>query len=294
VEIHDVHGYEELERWVELRNAVFPDDPDSVQATALIRARQADHVNLLAFDDGRAVGFAKLADDPGSTHAYVEVGVVPDRRGEGIGSALFHDVSERAAAKGQTGLECEAVLSDSPTVEWLTRRGFREHGRLRQLVLEADDELADAPVPEGVALHALGSRTDLIGGMFEVAQAAYAELSGHRPAQADALLEWQVYELGGNVDFDLSFVAERDGEVVGYSTLLAPEGTTDAFLRMTCVRPGCAGVGAALVREQVVLTREAGRRRVLCWALSPQMEERLATLGFRVADESVTLRGPLL
>jgi N-acetylglutamate synthase-like GNAT family acetyltransferase len=294
VEIREVHGYEELQRWVELRNAVFPDDPDSAQATALIRARQIDHVNLLAFDEGRAVGMAKLADDPGSTHAYVEVGVVPERRGRGIGSALFHDVSRRAAARGQTGLECEAVLSDSPTVDWLRRRGFREQGRLRQLVLASGDPLGDAPAPQEVALHPLGSRPDLVGGMFEVAQAAYGELAGHRPGQADTLTEWQVYELGGALDLDLSLVAERDGDVLGYSTLLAPEGTTDAFHRMTCVLPGMDAVATALVREQAVRAREAGRERVLSWALTPRIEGWLLALGFRVADESVTLRGPLL
>ena len=295
MEIREVHGYEELQRWVELRNAVFPDDPDSVQVTALIRARQVGHVNLLAFEDGRPVGVAKLADDPdASTHAYVEVGVARDVRGRGIGSALFRDVSQRAGARGQIGLECEAVLSDPAAVDWLRRRGFREHGRLRQLALAADDRLADAPVPAGVALHAIGSRPDLIDGMFEVAQTAYAELTGHRTGQAETATEWQVYELGGELDLDLSLIAEREGAVLGYSTLLAPAGNPDAFHRMTCVLPGQDDVARALVREQVAGAREAGHTRVLSWALSPRMEGWLLALGFRVAEESVTLRGPLL
>lgn len=292
-----MHGYEELARWVDLRNAVFPDDPDSVQVLALIRARQVGHVNLLAVDEGRPVGIAMLADDYGpeaSTHAYVEVGVVPERRGEGIGSALFHDVSQRAQVRGRLGLECETLVSDSRTVDWLTRRGFREGGRLRQLALAADVPVAGASLPAGVALHSIASRPDLIGGMFEVAQAAYGELSGHRPDQVSSRIEWEVYELGGELDLDLSLVAERNGDVFGYSTLLAPPGATDAFLRMLCVLPGLDAVAAALVREQVGRAREAGRLRILCWALSPRVEECLSSLGFRVADESVTLRGPLL
>ena len=292
-----MHGYEELERWVQLRNAVFPDDPDSVQVLTLIRARQTGHVNLLAVDEGRPVGMAMLSDDIGpeaSTHAYVEVGVVPERRGEGIGSALFHDVSQRARERGQLGLECETLVSDSRTVDWLTRRGFVEESRLRQLVLADDDALSDAPLPKGVALHLIGSRPDLIDGMFEVAQAAYGELYGHRPAQVSSRIEWEVYELGGAFDLDLSLVAERGGDVLGYATLLSPAGTTDAFLRMLCVLPGLDAVAAALVREQVVQARKAGRQRVLAWALSPRIESCLTSIGSRVADESVTLRSPLL
>lgn len=292
-----MHGYEDLARWVTLRNAVFLDDPDSVAALALIRARERGHVNLLALEDGEPVGIAMLADDPGSqteTHAYVEVGVVPERRGRGIGTALFSDISQRVQARGQLGLQCEALVSDSRTLDWLAQRGFEESYRLKQLVLAADDELADAPPPDGVVLHAIGAHPDLVGGMFEVAQASYGELAGPRAAQAPSRLEWQVYELGGEVDLDLSLVAERDGGVLGYSTLHSSPGSPDAFHRMTCVLPDLDAVARALLREQVVRAREERPRRMVAWALTTRSEGWLGSLGFRVCDESATLRGPLL
>ena len=90
-----MHGYEALVRWVDLRNSLFPHDPDSVQVLALARAREAGHVNLIAYVDDEPVGVAMIGDDPGtqaSTHAYVEVGIVPSFRGRGIGTALFRDV----------------------------------------------------------------------------------------------------------------------------------------------------------------------------------------------------------
>src|SRR5688500_12979523 len=187
VEIREVHGHEALARWVEVRNALFPHDPDSVQVLALSRAREVGHVNLLALVDGEPVGVAMLGDDPGtraSTHAYVEVGVVPEYRGRGVGTALFRDVSLRVLTRGHEGLQCDALASDSQSLDWLTRRGFREQRRHAQFVLAESDPLADAPLPAGVAMHSLGSRPDLLEGMFHVAQTVYPELPSPLSGQA--------------------------------------------------------------------------------------------------------------
>jgi ribosomal protein S18 acetylase RimI-like enzyme len=299
VEIREVHGYEALARWVEVRNSVFPHDPDSTQVLALARAREANHVNLLALVDGEVVGVGMLGDDPGtraSTHAYVEVGVVPGHRGRGVGTALFRDLSRRVLGSGYEGLECEALVSDTRSLEWLTSRGFRELRRHTQLVLEADDAVGDAPVPAGLALHAVGLHPELIRGMFAVAEAAYAELPSPRSGQAGTFTAWQVYELGAEgLDLELSLVAERDGEVQGYSTVTTSSGSDDVLHRMTCVLPAAgAELAAALVREQVVRTRAAGRRRFAAWALTSSMEEVFSQLGFRAGEVSATLRGPLL
>jgi ribosomal protein S18 acetylase RimI-like enzyme len=299
VEIREVHGHEALARWVEVRNPLFPFDPDSVQVLALSRAREPGHVNLLALLDDEPVGVAMIGDDPGtraSTHAFVEVGVVPEHRGRGIGTALFRDVSLRVMTRGHEGLECEALASDARTLDWLTRRGFRELRRHPQLVLEAEDPLADAPLPRGVAGHAVGSRPDLIQGMFEVARASYADYPSPRSGQAATYTDWQVYELGADaIDVDLSLVAERDGSVLGYSIVIAPPSTDEARHKMTCVLPTAGDeLAAALVREVVVRARGAGRRRVVAWALTPAMEDVFSRLGFRPGDETVMLQGPLL
>ena len=294
-----MHGHEALARWVEVRNPLFPQDPDSVQVLALARAREVGHVNLLALVDGEPVGVAMLGDDPGtraSTHAYVEVGVLPEHRGRGFGTALFRDVSLRVLMRGHEGLECEALASDSRSVDWLTRRGFREQRRHPQLVLEADDPVGEAPLPAGTALHALGSRPDLIAGMFEVAQVAYADYPSPRGGQAATYTDWQVYELGAEaIDVELSLVAERNGVVLGYSTVIAPPSADEARHKMTCVLPAAGDeLAAALVREVVVHARAAGRRRVVAWALTPAMEDVFSRLGFRPGDASVMFRGPLL
>lgn len=294
-----MHGYETLARWVEVRNSVFPHDPDSAHILALARAREVGHVNLLALMDGEPVGVGMLGDDPGtqaSTHAYVEVGVVPGHRGRGVGTALFRDLSLRVMSRGFEGLECEALAADTRSLDWLTTRGFRELRRHTQLLLDADVPLGDAPLADGVELHTVGSRADLIGGIFAVAQVAYAELPSPRSGQAGTFTEWQVYELGAEaLDLELSLVAERHDKVLGYSTMTTPAGADEAFHRMTCVLPAAGTeLAAALVREQVVRARAAGRRRFVAWALTPSMEEVFTRLGFHAGEVSVTLRGPLL
>ena len=299
VEIREVHGYEALEAWAELRNTIFHHDQESAQVLALARAREAGHVNLLALVDDEPVGVAMIPDDPGtrvSTHAYVEVGVVPGHRGKGVGSALFRDVSVRVSKRGHEGLECEALASDTGALEWLARRGFREQRRHPELVLGAGDSLGDASLAAGTVLHTVGARPDLIAGMFRVAQAVYPHFPSPRDRQAATFTDWQVYELGiEGLDIGLSLVAERRGEVQGYSTLTTPAGSDDAFHRMTCVLPAAGTeLAAALVRELVLGARATGRRRIVAWALTPWIERVLARLGFRAGDESVMMRGPLL
>jgi N-acetylglutamate synthase-like GNAT family acetyltransferase len=90
-------------------------------------------------------------------------------------------------------------------------------------------------------------------------------------------------------------VAERHGDVLGYSTVFAPADTDDALHGMTCVVPSAGErLSAALVHELVVRARAAGLRRVIAWAIVPKMADVFAQLGFGVGDEIVAVRGPLL
>ena len=48
------------------RNEVLPDDPDSAQMMALVRASELEHVDLLAYEHDEVVGTGMLAGDPTS------------------------------------------------------------------------------------------------------------------------------------------------------------------------------------------------------------------------------------
>jgi hypothetical protein len=56
IEIRQVSGYEELERWVAARNEVVPDDPDEVALKVLLRASQDGRLDLIAYDEDEVVG----------------------------------------------------------------------------------------------------------------------------------------------------------------------------------------------------------------------------------------------
>ena len=106
LEIRVVSGYDELQRWVQARNDAGP-DVYTTEMTALLRAVELDHVDLLALDDGEPVGTAFISGDPRSVASgrpYVEINVPPERRGRGFGSALFAAVAEHARRLGHHGL----------------------------------------------------------------------------------------------------------------------------------------------------------------------------------------------
>jgi hypothetical protein len=83
------------------------------------------------------------------------------------------------------------------------------------------------------------------------------------------------------LDVELSLVAERRGEVLGYSTLATPTGSDDASHETTWVLPPGTELAEELVRELVPGARAADPRRVVAWALAPWTERVLVRLGFR-------------
>jgi len=56
LEIHSVSGYDDLARWVRLRNEVEPDEPEDPERMALVRANEPDHLDLIALDGEEPVG----------------------------------------------------------------------------------------------------------------------------------------------------------------------------------------------------------------------------------------------
>jgi GNAT superfamily N-acetyltransferase len=190
IEIQAVSGYAELERWVEARNEVLPDDPDSAQMMALVRASELEHVDLIACDDGEVVGTGMLAGDPSSlqsSHPYVEVTVREGHRGRGVGSALLQDLSDRARRLGKDGLECESRAHDDYSIAFLERRGFAATGRAAKYELELDAfDGAEPSPPPGIELAMVSDRPDLLQGMYRVAEVTFPE---HRIAAV--LPEWR-------------------------------------------------------------------------------------------------------
>jgi GNAT superfamily N-acetyltransferase len=301
IEIRQVLGYEELERWVELRNEVVPDDPVSANRMALIRASELARVDIMACEDGRPVGTGLLAGDPRqleSTHPHVEA-LVPERyRGRGVGTALLKALSRYVRAAGKEGLHLDAREHDPYSIAFLKKRGFVEVGRLPLLAL--DLVRADTPgarPPAGVELTWLADRPDVLEGMFRVAEATYPEHGGHIAKEARTFQEWQLYELGDpRVLFDMTAIALENDAVVGFATMVRLSDEATAAHRITTVLTDKRrqGIGRALTCAQIAAAKRAGLRELTVWQRTDLIRRLHEGLGYRPTAVSIDFHGPLL
>jgi mycothiol synthase len=297
VEIKVVSGMAQLEVWVDVHNEICPDDPESAEMMALIRAHQTDHLNLLAYVDGEPVGTAMLSADPAAEagRSWMEVNVLPAYRGRGIGGELVRAVAEDALRRGVIGLGCEVRTDDASSLAFYERRGFDETKRYGQYVLDLAARAGDEPaVPDGVELTWLADSPSLLAGMHAVAAVFYPEIGGFMARHAATFVQWQVYELGDPAALlDLTPIAVADGEVIGFATMRALLDGTTGELRTVGVLPEWRrqGVATALRGAQVARARVAGLGRLLVWARDPGPHGLYSRLGFGRSSGAIVLEG---
>jgi GNAT superfamily N-acetyltransferase len=300
IEIKPVSGYAELERWVQARNEVLPDDPDSAEMLALVRATELDHVDLLAWEEGEVLGTGMLAGDPesaASPHPYVEVTVGERHRGRGVGTALLRDLSQRARRLGKEGLVTESRAHDAYSIGFLERRGFVESGRSAKYVLELSRYAEpDAPRTD-VDVVMLAERPDLLPGMYEVAKATYPEVGGYQARQAESMHEWQLYHLGSpGTALDMAPVAVANGEVIGFATMIVQADGRTAEHRIAAVRADWRrkGIATLLLQTQLTAAKRAGLETIVAWGRSEHEGQPYGTkVGFEIQTETIAFRGPL-
>ena len=302
IEIRPVSGYRDLEQWVDARNEVFPDDPDTAAMMALVRASELEHVDLLACENDAIVGTGMLAGDPESlesSHPYVEVTVPTRSRGRGVGSALLRELSDRVRRIGKEGIECEARADDNYSVAYLTRRGFVERGRSTKYVLELGEHDDGDPVPPpGIELATLADRPDLVQGMYEVAKVTFPEIGGFQARQANTFQEWQLYHLGSpRTMFEMTPIALDREQVVGFATMLCAADGKSAEHRIAAVLPSHRkrGIATALLRAQIAEAKRASIETLIAWNRSDHAGSVYGTkVGFEPRSATIGFRGPLL
>jgi N-acetylglutamate synthase-like GNAT family acetyltransferase len=290
IEIKVVSGYEELQRWVEARNEVVPDDTDTVALKALLRASQDGRIDLIAYDHGEVVGTGLLAGDPNlrERHPWVEV-MVPERhRGRGVGTALLRELSHRLRDLGKDGLQVETRAHDAYSLAFLERRGFIEVDSWTQLYLDlASHDPVDPELPDGVELTCLSERPDLLEDLFAMAVAIERDRTGSFQA-------WQAYELGDpRTRLDLTAIALDEDAVLGYTTFVALPEERTGFHRALVIPPDGEGLGAALTRAQIVAAKEAGLETLFAWARPWEHQAVYESLGYEARAASIEFSGPL-
>lgn len=285
----------DLEAMVHVRGLVTPDAHPTVEVLRFNLESNPKLMYLLARVASEPVGCGFV--EPWTQHALADVGVVPDERRRGIGSALLAEVSSRARGLGNDHVQGEVRESDSASRAFLEHRGFVPVGAERAVVLELEG--LDPPrvdPPAGVRITSRAEEPDRLGEMYAVAVQAEEDIPGSSGAQT--FEEWRAHEIDKPVRRpELCFLALAGDEVVGYAALQVYG--DDVFHGLTATRRDWRrrGVATALKRAEIAAATRTGFRRLLTESeeRNEPMRRLNEKLGFVPAPElsTVVMRGPV-
>ena len=296
-------GADELGPLVEVGTRVWRDSGTTAATLVDWRRQAEDMVWLVAERGGHAVGAAlALVGWHNPRHVGIaRVAVLPEHRGAGVGTQLWHTVSRWLDERRVTEVEGEVRDGDADSLAWVQRRGFAEVGRNSRLVLELDRVERPPAVdpPPGIEIVAWSEHPDLATGMYEVAREAAPDIPGNEDDDIGTFDAWLSRDMQGEGDRpEATFVALADGEVVGFAKL-SISGTADrAFHDLTGVRRSWRGKGiaAALKRKQIAWAKENGYARLVTF--NEERNEPIRRLnerhGYRVEPGVVVVRGPVV
>jgi GNAT superfamily N-acetyltransferase len=245
-------------------------------------------------DEPVACGFV----EPWGDFSQGDVAVVPARRGGGIGSALFAEISARARGLGRTEIQGEVQESDAESRAFFEHRGFVPVGGEKAVVLELEG--IDPPEvwpPDGVRIVTRAEVPDRLDEMYALATQADEDIPGSAGVQSYE--RWRATDIDRpNTPPELCFLALAGDEVIGYAVL--QESGDRAFHGLTVTRRDWRrrGVATALKHAEITAAKRAGFKRLL--TESEQRNEPMRRLneklGFVPAPEwsTVVMRGPLV
>lgn len=118
-----------------LHRACFPEDPWNSRAIAEIMTIKGSF-GRIAWADEIPAGFA-LALDLREECEILSLGVLPEWRREGIGSALLDSVCSEARARGAEYIVLEVAVDNSVALALYTARGFVPVGHRRNYYRQA-------------------------------------------------------------------------------------------------------------------------------------------------------------
>ncbi len=292
VVLRPVLSDEDLDAWVQIRNAVVPNEPATPEQ--MRTSDEEGRLLLLADLEGEAAGCGIAARSHFEGRGFVAPRVLPKQRRRGIGTVLLRALSDHVAALGRTGL-ISFVYADEPGSV-----AFAEHFgqdvvdyQLEQIRLVADER---TPVPPaGVGIVSLeGRREELLRAVWPVALQGYEDMP--LPGEIAFVLEEWLRDEATRPEG--SFVAFEDGAVVGYAGLLEhANGAAVAEHGLTVVtrdRRG-RGIARALKQAQLAWAAENGVVQLVTWTQrgNESMQSLNRALGYVDQAKVLTYVGPL-
>ncbi len=257
MEIDEI-GVDELHRLVDVRNTVWPHDPETVEGYVDWRAQADDMIWLLASRDGEVVG---AGTGIVGWHSPAGVGratvlVEPESRGVGTGAAILSRLASWLRERGCDEATGGVSENDEASIAWAARRGFTEVGR--NSILALDLAAANPPTiapPADVEIVAWSELPELARSLYDVYLEAAPDVPGEADAEIAPFEEWLVNDMQGASDrADATFVALHAGNVVGYAKLSMLPGVEDvAWHALTAVRRSARerGIAGALERSEI-------------------------------------------
>ena len=216
--------------------------------------------------------------------------VLPGFRRRGVGTAVLRELVAHAERFGVP--EASALVDDDGSKVFAERFGFREVDRQVEQVKVLGDE-QPAELPPGIEVVTVAERPSLLEEAYPLACEGYADFATDAPASV-SLEDWLREEAtlpGG------SFAALAEGEVVGYSGLMAHDNPGVAEDGLTVVRRDWRrrGLARALKRLELHWAAQNGVREVVTWTQrgNEGMRRLNELLGYEYRAISLTMCAPL-
>jgi GNAT superfamily N-acetyltransferase len=298
IHIEPPKSTEQIEAWAEMIWCVegLRIDVDELRHSF---ERDTESLWVLGYLDGEPAGTGVGRPSSLTGANYAAVRVLPDLRGRGVGSALLAEIAQHARARGAGELWGRIRAEDEATLALAERRGFREVGRERDVLLDLSKVPPVAPErPTGITLVTFAERPDLIPAVFALDNEVSLDVPSHGSQEPMAYEHWARENLEGPGAFPEACVIALEGEeVVGYTALRRyGAGSPRAENRLTAVRRPWRrrGIATALKRTQIEAARAAGIEAIATTndELNVGMRGVNERLGYEPEPERVVVSGP--
>jgi GNAT superfamily N-acetyltransferase len=287
IEVRRAESDADLEGWIRVKRAVLPNE--SAWKVEDFKTRLTpDRTVLVAELETEIVGagLGGRSDDP--ARGYVAPRVHPESRRRGVGTELLGRLLEFVESLGL--VRVSGQVTDVGSKAFAERFGFVESDRQVEQVRRLDGEMALDPIPDEIEVVTVAQRPELLEAAYPLARdEGYPDLAldGSISVPLDEWLHDEATLPEG------SFVALAEGEIVGYSGLMAHDNEGVAEDGLTVVSRGWRrrGLARALKQRELAWAREAGLREVVTWTQTGNDGMRAVNerLGYEYRDVAITM-----
>ncbi len=291
IEVRRAESDADLEGWIRVKRAVLPNE--SAWTVEDFRTRLTpDRTVLVAELEGEIVGagLGGRSDDP--ARGYVAPRVHLESRRRGVGTELLGRLLEFVESLGL--VRVSGQVTDAGSKAFAERFGFVESDRQVEQVRRLDGEIALDPIPDEVEVVTIAERPELLEAAYPLARdEGFPDLAldGSISIPLDEWIRDEATLPDG------SFVALAEGEIVGYSGLMAHdnEGVAEDGLTVVSRAWRRRGLAKALKQRELAWAREAGLREVVTWTQTGNDGMRAVNerLGYEYRDVGITMAATL-